>query len=215
MLAALPYEDLVAIAEGCRVRSYEKGESVFHEGERADGFHVVQSGQIGVYLVTPNGQERVLSVFRPPQSFAEAVLAMEGYPANARALEYSRVILVRKAHFREVLARKPDLALQMLAAMSQHLKGLLWLLHDSRGRQAESRVAEWLLRQSPAATAGCPAVYELPVAKKVLASQLGLTSETLSRSFARLRKAGVIKVAGPRIHVLDHARLLACSEAAT
>jgi CRP/FNR family transcriptional regulator len=56
-------------------------------------------------------------------------------------------------------------------------------------------------------------VFDLPVAKKVLASQIGVTSETLSRTFARLRKEGVIRVVGSRIHVLDSARLRAYAEA--
>jgi len=213
MFAGLPAEDLAAIAEGCRIRSFGKGEILFRAGEVADCFHVIQLGQVGIFFVLPDGQERIFSVFRAPESFAEVVMAMNHYPANAKALEYSRVILVRKAHFREVLGRKPELALQMLASMSLHLKELLHLLQDSRGRQAEPRLAEWLLRQSPAAAAGCPAVFDLPVAKKVIASQIGVTSETLSRTFARLRKAGVIRVCGARIHVLDGARLRAYAEA--
>ena len=52
-------------------------------------------------------------------------------------------------------------------------------------------------------------MFDLPVAKNVLASQIGVTSETLSRTFARLRKEGVIRVAGSRIYVLDGARLRA------
>ncbi len=213
MFAGLSAEDLAAIADGCRIRSLEKDEVLFRAGERAECFHVIQLGQIGVFFVMPDGREQVFSVFRAPESFAEAVMAMDHYPANAKALEYSRVILVRKPHFREVLGRKPDLALQMLASMSLHLRELLHLLQDSRGRQAEPRLAEWLLRQSPAAAAGCPAVFDLPVAKKVIASQLGFTSETLSRTFARLRKEGVIRVVGARIHVLDGARLRAYAEA--
>jgi CRP/FNR family transcriptional regulator len=209
MFAGLSSEDLATIAEGCRIRSLEKREVLFREGEPVDGFHVIQLGQVGIFFVTPDGREQIFSVFRAPESFAEAAMAMDRYPANAMALEYSRVILVRKAHFRDVLSRKPDLALQMLASMSLHLKELLRLLQDSRGRQVESRLAEWLLRQSPAAAAGCPAVFDLPVAKNVLASQIGVTSETLSRTFARLRKEGVIRVAGSRIYVLDGARLRA------
>jgi CRP/FNR family transcriptional regulator, dissimilatory nitrate respiration regulator len=207
MFAGLPHEDLATIAEGCRIRSLEKREVLFREGDPVDGFHVIQLGQVGIFFVAPDGREQIFSVFRAPESFAEAAMAMDRYPANAMALEYSRVILVRKAHFRDVLSRKPDLALQMLASMILPMKELLRLLQDSRGRQVEARLAEWLLRQSPAAAAGCPAVFDLPVAKNVLASQIGVTSETLSRTFARLRKEGVIRVVGSRISVLDGARL--------
>lgn len=209
MFDALPHADLEAIAEGCQLRRLQKGEILFHEGDAAEGFYVIQLGQIGVFFITPEGREQIFSVFRAPESFAEVVMAMHRFPAGAKALEYSCVILVRRAPFRELLGRKPELALQMLASMSMHLKELLRLLQDSRGRQIEARLAEWLLQQSPAAAAGCPAVFELPVAKKVLASQLGVTSETLSRTFARFRSEKVIQVIGATICVLNSARLRA------
>lgn len=209
----LPHEDIAAIAEGCQLRSLEKGNILFHEGGLTEGFYLIQLGQIGIYFLTPEGREQMFSVFRAPESFGEAALvALETYPANAVALEYSRVILVQKAHFRELIARKPQLALQMLASMSMHLKELLRLLQNSRGRQIESQLAEWLMQQSPAAAAGCPAVFRLPVAKKVLAGQLGVTSETLSRTFARFRDEKVIRVVGPQIFVLDGSKLRAYAE---
>lgn len=210
----LPHEDIAAIADGCQVRSLQKGEILFREGESTEGFYIIQLGQVGVYFVTPDGREQMFSVFRAPESFGEAALVkLATYPANAVALEYSRVILVRKGHFRDLITRKPQLALEMLASMSMHLKELLRLLQNSRGRQIESRLAEWLLHQSPAAAAGCPAVFDLPIAKKVLASQLGVTSETLSRTFARFRDEKIIRVVGAKIFVLDGARLRAYAEA--
>lgn len=204
----LPHEDIAAVAEGCELRTLQKGETLFREGEPTAGFFILQVGQIGVYFVTPEGRDQMFSVFRAPESFGEAALvSLETYPASAVALEYSRVVLVRKAHFTQLIARQPKLALQMLASMSQHLKELLRLLQNSRGRLIEARLAEWLIGQSPAAAAGCPAVFVLPVAKKVLAGQLGVTSETLSRTFARFRDEKVLRVAGAKIFVLDPLRL--------
>ena len=216
IFASLSSEDLAMVAAGCGTRLLKKGEVLFHEGEATEGFFVVQLGQIGIYWIGPNGRQEIFSVFRTADSFAEVALtAVEKYPANAVALEYSRVILVRKGPFCALIGRKPQLALQMLASMSLRLQQLLQLMQDSRGRQIEVRFADWLLRQSPAAAAGCPAVFELPAAKKVIASQLGVTSETLSRALAHFRKEGVIRVVRSRIHVLDGARLRACAAGQT
>lgn len=67
-------------------------------------------------------------------------------------------------------------------------------------------------RPSPPAAAGCPAIFDLPVAGEVIADPIGVTRQTLSRTFARWRKEGVIRVVGVGIHVLDDARLRACAE---
>ena len=119
------------------------------------------------------------------------------------------MIVVPRAHFRDLIFRKPELSLHMLASMSLHLKHLVQLLQDYKGRQIEARLADWILRQSPAAAAGCPAVFDLPMTQRMLAAQLGVTSETLSRTLARFRTEGLIRVEGPRVHVLKGAGLRA------
>lgn len=211
MFSDLPPADIEAIAEGCAVRALTKDETLFREGEKADGFYVVQTGRISIYRLTSDGREQIICVFQPPESFAEVVMStLETYPANAMALEPSQVIVIQKKHFRELVCRKPGLALHMLASMSLHLKHLVQTIHDIKGRQIEGRLADWLLQHCSEADGATP--FDLPVSKKVLAGQLGVTSETFSRTLARFRREGLIEVAGPRIAVLDHAGLRAYAD---
>lgn len=216
MFASLSTEDLAAVADGCAIRSLQKGETLFRQGEDSEGFYVMQSGAVSVFSLTPDGRERIISIFRPFESFAEATLAaLETYPANAAALEPSQVILVSKRHFRELIRRQPDLSLQMLGSMSLHLKHLVQSLQDIKGRQIEYRLAEWLRAQTPAAataTADEPVDVELPMTKKVLAGRFGVTSETLSRTLARFRREGLIEVSGARIRIIDGRGLSAYAE---
>lgn len=214
LFADLPEADLAAIAGACVVRGLARGEYLFREGEPAEGFYVVQSGVINVHRLTPDGREQVICLFRASESLAEATLVtIDTYPANAVATEPSQVVVVHRREFRDLIFKKPELALRMLSSMSLHLKYLVQLLQDLKGRQIEARLADWILKQSPAAAAGCPAVLELPVSKKVLAAQLGVTSETLSRTFAKFRDQGAIAVNGKRIVVREAARLRAWIQA--
>jgi CRP-like cAMP-binding protein len=204
MFADLTSENLETVADVCSLRSLEKGEMLFREGDKAEGFYVLQTGAISVFTLTPDGREQIICVFRPPESFAEVTLAtLETYPANGIALENSQVIVVQRAGFRDLIHRQPELSLHMLASMSLHLKHLVQTLQDYKGRQIEGRLADWLLRNVPAGAAS----FELPVTKKNLAGQLGVTSETLSRTFARFRDEGLIRVEGPHVHLLDPAGL--------
>lgn len=159
------------------------------------------------------GREQIICIFRAPESFAEATLAtVESYPANAVALEPSQVIVVNKARFIELIRRRPELSLHMLGSMSLHLKHLVQSLQGIKSRQIEYRLADWLLRQTPPAATGGQGVCELPMTKKVLAGQLGVTSETLSRTFARFRKEGLIVVEGARVQLLNPAGLRAYAD---
>lgn len=210
MFSSLNVADLERVAESCVLRVLQKNEVIFHEGQPADGFYIVQSGQVCVYRTTPEGNHQIISIFRAPQSFAEVALGeMSTFPVSASALEPSSVIFIRKNPFRERIMKHPDLALNMIATMSVHLKNLVQLLQDVKERSIESRLAEWLLRHCPAAEAGCPAIIDLPMTKKVLAGKLGVTSETLSRTLGRFRDDTLIRVNGPRITILQPLKLKA------
>src|SRR3990172_9410206 len=96
LFAGLAAPDLDEIAAITAVKHVDKGDYLFHEGEPAHGFYVVQKGAINIHRVNAAGKEQIIHVFRTGESFAEATLATEtGYPADARALESSQVLLIR------------------------------------------------------------------------------------------------------------------------
>lgn len=208
MFADLSPEDLANVGDTCALKTLNRGEYLFREQEKAEGFFVMQAGAVNVHRVTPDGKEQVIAVFRPPEAFAEITLTtIDTYPADGVALEASKVILVRKADFRALILRKPELSLRMLTSMSYHLKYLVQMMEDLKFKQIEARLANWLLRNSSESTEGRPVVVRLDVSKRVLASQLGVASETFSRALAKFRDEGMVAVEGPEITLLDRAGL--------
>jgi CRP/FNR family transcriptional regulator, dissimilatory nitrate respiration regulator len=168
----------------------------------------VQKGAINVHRVSASGKEQVIHVFRAGESFAEATLTTEsGYPADARALEPTQVLLVQKNEFIALLRRQPDLALRMLSSMSQHLRVLVGLLDDLTLKDVETRLANWLVKRCPNPDAQTPARIELTMTKRVLAAELGTVSETFSRTLAKFREQKLINVKGKTLTVLSPARL--------
>jgi len=210
MFADLSPEDLSDVADTCSVKSLERGEYLFREREKAEGFFVMQSGAVNVHRITPDGKEQVIAVFRAPDAFAEITLTtIDTYPADGVALESSKVVLVRKSDFRALILRKPELSLRMLTSMSYHLKYLVQMMEDLKYKQIEARLANWLLRNSSESTEGRPVVVRLDVSKRVLANQLGMASETFSRALAKFREEGLVEVEGPEITLLNRAGLRA------
>lgn len=203
LFSGLSPADLEAIATFSVLRNLPKGSYLFREGDPAEGFYVAQKGSINVHRVSATGKEQVIYVFRAGESFAEAAIATaQGYPANARAVETSSVVLVPKAPFLALLGRRPDLALRMLGSMSQHLRVLVGLVEDMTLKDVETRFLNWLLKRVPRDARG-RAVVELRETKRVLAAELGTSSETLSRTFARLRDDDLLKVQGKALHLPD------------
>ena len=100
LFTGLPQPDLQNIAAVSVVKSLEKGEYLFHEGDPAHGFYVIQRGAVNVHRVTVAGKEQIIHVFRTGDSFAEVALASAtGYPADARALEPRRFCSCKRTAF--------------------------------------------------------------------------------------------------------------------
>jgi len=202
--------ELASIAATTVSKFVEKDAYLFREGEPALGFYVVQKGAINVHRVSSVGKEQVIHVFRTGDSFAEVALATEmGYPADARAVESSQVLLVQKAGFLALLRRQPELALRMLASMSMHLRVLVSQLEDLTLKDVETRLANWLVKRCPDPTSAKPHTIELTMTKRMLAAELGTVSETFSRTLAKFREQKLVAVKGKSLVVLSPANLAA------
>lgn len=207
LFSGLAADDLNTIASFTQTVALAKDDYLFHEGEPSRGCYLVQSGALNVHRVNAAGKEQVIHVFRPGESMAEASLASPtGYPANARAVEPSTVLLIPKAPLLELIGRRPDLALRMLGSMSVHLRVLVGMLDDLTLKDVETRLLNWLVKHARDAKNG---VIQLRGTKRVLAAELGTSSETLSRTLARLRDQQLITVAAKSIAVHDAGKLAA------
>ena len=210
LFTGLPMQDLENIAAASVIKSLAKGDYLFHEGDPARGFYVIQRGSINVHRVNAAGKEQVIHIFRAGDSFAEVALASEkGYPADARALEASQVLLVQKAGILALLRRQPELALRMLGSMSSHLRVLVGQLEDLTLKDVETRLANWLVKRCPNPQSDQSVPIELTMTKSVLAAELGTVSETFSRTLAKFREQKLLVVKGKTFVVLSPVKLQA------
>jgi CRP/FNR family transcriptional regulator len=208
LFTGLPQQDLENVATVTVIKTLSKGDYLFHEGDIASGFYIVQRGSVNVHRVTAAGKEQIIHVFRMGESFAEVALASEkGYPADARALEPSQVLLVQKDGMLALLRRQPELALRMLGSMSGHLRVLVGQLEDLTLKDVETRLANWLVKRCPDPGSEKPVRIELTMTKRVLAAELGTVSETFSRTLAKFREQKLLSVKGKMVQVLSPARL--------
>ena len=202
----LTEDDLRRVAAVAVPRKYGRKETVFREGDPADGFFVVQTGKVKVFKLSEEGKEQVLHVLEQGQSFAEAAIFEGGaYPAHAETLADSELLLLPKVAFIHLLERNPRLAVRMLASLSRWLRRMTDLVENLSLRDVESRLVFYLSEELK--SRGIPArdgvVLDLPVSKNVLASRLGTVPETFSRTLKKLQGEGLIAVRGKQIRILS------------
>lgn len=204
LFTGLSEEELKHVLDFVIPKKYGKGEYLFRADEPCHGFYIVQSGAINLHRVHSGGREQVIHMVRSGESFAEGALAMkQGYPADARAVVASTVLLVQRTGFLELLKSKPEMVLRMLGSMSAHLRELVQQIEDLTLKDVESRLANWLLKRCPDMTSHHPVEIDIKVTKRVLAAELGTVAETLSRTLAKFRQEGLVEVNGHLVRILD------------
>lgn len=190
LFGALADETARSLLASHTVKTVEKGELLFQQGEPAESFFVILEGWIKIFRMTPEGTEAVVGVFQRGESFAEAAIFLGGrYPVSAEAVADSRLLVVDGDVFRRRILEEPRLALAMLASASQHLKFLVEHIEQIKVLDAPQRIADFLVRLSTQREGTC--TIELPYEKSLIAKRLGMKPESLSRALARLRQIGV------------------------
>lgn len=201
LFQALPPEELELLADGAQPLAVEKGGFLFHKGDTPAGFHVVLSGQVKLLVSSAGGDEKVVEIVGPRDSFGEAVMFLgRPYPVSAMALLDTRCLLIRRETVDRLLAEDPQFARRLLAGLSMRLHSLVQDVESYSIRSAIQRVIGYLLQQVPE-DAESDIVIALPTTKFVIASRLNLTPETLSRVFHDLTENKLIEVQGRKIVV--------------
>ena len=195
-------EHIIAPATAVMLKAHD---GLFRQGDPATAFFIVIEGLVKLYRITASGDETVIHVLQKGESFAEAV-AFTGnrYPATAEAVTDARVGRIPADHIVRCIRESPDIALAMIASTSQHLHHLVQQVEQLKAQSGVQRVAEFLASLSPTEQGAC--AIALPYDKILIAARLGLTPESLSRAFAKLRGVGVV-INASQVTVKDIAKL--------
>ena len=180
-------------------------EWLFRQGDPATAFFIVIDGWVKLYRITPSGDETVIHILTKGESFAEAV-AFTGnrYPATAEAVTDARIARVPADHIVRCIRESPDIALAMIASTHQLLHQLVQQIEQLKAQSGVQRVAEFIASLSMAQQGNC--ALALPYDKVLIAARLGLTPESLSRAFAKLRAVGVV-IDSSHVVIKDIAKL--------
>jgi CRP-like cAMP-binding protein len=206
LFKGLPERQIVEISKIALNRPFNRGQTVFSEGDEANGFYILVSGRIKIFKLSSEGKEQILHIFESGEPFGEAaVFAGETFPAYAETLEESEVIFFPRKAFMELIKRDPSLTMNMLAILSLRLKHFTRLVEDLSLKEVPQRLAAYLLYLSESKNE--PNNVELKILKGQLASLLGTIPETLSRILSKMASQGLIQVQGRKIKLLDRKAL--------
>ena len=193
-----------------RHRKIAAGGALFRAGDTCEHFYFVKTGAIKTVMLMDDGREQIIGLHLPGD-----MLGMDGIDAGAHttdaiALDDTRVCALPAAPAARTQAGGAALQAYVQRKLAREVvreQRLLLLL----GRMtAEERVAAFLrdLAGRYAERGQSPNEFTLPMAREDIGNYLGLTLETVSRCFSRLKHAGVLDVDNRHIRIRDAQRLL-------
>lgn len=194
-------ETVVAnLLEDASVQRVGKRKLLFGEGESPRHLHVLLSGTVELFAAQPPRDSGLLLMSAGDIFMPAAALFDEPYLNSARTLARSRILLMDAAVVRREFGHSHDLAVRMSRVLAGHFRMSVRHLIDLKTRSAAQRLAAFLLRLVDTSDHADRA--ELPIPKRSLASRVGMTAETLSRTLQTLADHGVV-VRGTHVVIRD------------
>ena len=190
------------------VEAFEKGATLFHRGDKASNFYLVESGQIELSLISADGQKKVVEVVSHDRTFAEAVLFMREtrYPVTAEALTDSTVLRIPNQNYLDLLCNNPDACMRLLSDVSRHLHARVREIERLTIQNARSRLSSYLIDHIVESNDD-EATVRLDLPRHVIASRLSITPETLSRLLRAMSEDGILTIDDRLIFVHSLTRL--------
>lgn len=197
-------EQLRYISENSPLRTYTANQTIFIEGEPAEGLWIVEHGHVKIYKLSPDGNEHILHLCGPGRTFND-IGALDGgnNPANAAALNADvRVWVVPSAVITYVLTHNPQVALNVIRLLAKRVRSLVGQIEDLTLYSVIVRLARFLLKQ-----AEDPSLSGPGITRTAIAAHINTTPQTVSVALRDLEAAGAIEFDRHRIIIMDERAL--------
>jgi CRP-like cAMP-binding protein len=214
LFAGLAPAQMQRLLTSAHIEDAESGKVLFDRGQPARHFYVVLEGQVNLVLYSKTGEEKIVDILGPGQSFAEAVMFMSGpvYPLSAVTAGPSRIARFSSTEYVSMLRESPETCLRMLGHLSQRLHMRIREIEYLTLESATHRLVRMIEGKMPSGTDG-PTEIQFQESRQEIASRLSMKPETLSRILRQLSDAGAIVVQGRTLQVPSRARLTSILDA--
>lgn len=206
LFQSLPLDEKTAVAKLVVQHQYPKGTIIYLAGDKVGHFMILERGQVKLSQIAENGKEQLLKVMQPGDFDGEAALfSNDQRNVTATALVDSTVCQIDQDAFQDLLKQSPRLAVNLLTTMSRQINNLQEERTVSATSDVAGQLAKYLLETSASLN---KTNFKLPLKKKDIATFIGTTPETISRTFKQLTAAGTIRMQASTVEILDRDGLM-------
>lgn len=192
---------LEKLVPGVSLRAYERGETLFWEGEACAGLHIIQRGSVKLFKTSRSGRELIINILEEGTTFNEVPVFDEGEnPVNAAALEPSLIWVVEASVIQAAMREHPEVYQAAITNLTQNLRMLVGKVEELSFYQVTSRLARLITQLQPEQLSGDP---PLRLTQDQIAARLGTVREVVARALRELERSGAIQIKRRKIVIQD------------
>jgi CRP-like cAMP-binding protein len=203
-------DELTRLAQTMVQRRFRRNEVIFHEGDLGDSLHVVVEGRVKITRESTEGDEAIVVILSPGDSFGELVL-LDGAPrsATATAMEPTETMTMARSTFVELVEGGSPFRRRLLTGVAQRIRRLTDQFAEVHFLDLAGRLALQLTRLAEETAPGQATDIELGTAltQSDLAAMVGGTRQRVNQIIGDFADEGLVRHEGGRIVVRDLERL--------
>ncbi len=173
-------------------------QTLFRPGERPEGFVVVLSGRVDVYLTGPSGREITLYSVTPGKTCVQTTLGLlgnEAYTGEAITAEATRLVLIPKSFFSRLMDESKPFRSYIFSAFGERLQDMMAVLERVAFHKVDARLAHGLLERVEGG--------RVIATQAELAAQIGSAREVVARQLDTFAKRGLVERERGSIRLLN------------
>lgn len=199
LFQSLSSDQIEKIQAHIQVKEFEPGQYLYQAGDDSDTLYLLQKGLVQIYRISASGKEQYIRQLESGDFIGESGLFSQQYfNRYVKAEEPTTVCSIQRDVFKELLLMNPEIALALLEEFSNRLNAseqqTTWITSESTSDRLAAYLLEAYNQQQSLS-------IEIPSTKKQLASFLGMSPESFSRSLTKLTKEGIVKQ--PKANVIE------------
>ncbi len=206
IFADLPNDTITQIEKIGIVKKYQRDEPILLEEDSGNALFVILSGKVKVSRSSNDGREVILTILSETDFFGEmAILDGLARSANVIATEESKVFLLQRNDFLQLLQDHPEISIVLLQELTSRLRNADMKIKALSLKDAEGKVATVLLQiaeYSGKIKNGVVEISKLPI-QQDLANMAGTSRETISRTLHSFAKRGFLELDGNKVRIVN------------
>ena len=183
---------------------YKRGNIVYHEGHRINGFYCVQDGIVKIYKTGIDGKEQIIRFAKPGDIIGfRSVLSKELACTTAKVIEDSVLCFIPSENLFQLVKENPAFSMQLMQLTYRELGEANNFITDIAQKTVRERLAEILLILMDTFGLDSDKVLKISLTREEMANMVGTATESVIRLLSEFKLDGLIDLHGRKISLLD------------